>query len=173
MLHLAQVQKNSTSGNRELQVLAYQVDRSAWKLDRSLVIPLEDSVSLPEGMLVLWDKNSDCNLIDNLQPATDWILNLVREHLTAEGSQQRASSWQDAERLTKDAVDRQMVALEQAKIEQWRQEMTVQNLELNRRFLEIETRREQLQELEQSLKQDREQLQLWAASLQKKQSETI
>lgn len=155
MLHLGQVQKNSTSGNRELQILAYQVDKSVWELDKSTVIPLQDSVSFPEGTLVLWDKTADNNSLSNLQPAKDWILNLVQKY------------------LTKDAVDSQLVAAEQAKIEQWRQEVTVQNLELNRRFLEVETRREQLQELEQSLKQDREQLQLWAASLQKKQSEIM
>lgn len=155
MLHLAQVQKNPTSGNRELQILAYQVDKSVWELDKSIVIPLQDSVSFPEGTLVLWDKNSDNNSLSNLQPATDWILNLIQKY------------------LNKDTVDSQLVAAEQAKIEQWRQEITVQNLELNRRFLEIETRREQLQELEQSLKQDREQLQLWAASLQKKESEMM
>lgn len=155
MLHLAQVQKNSTSGNRELRILAYQVDKTVWELDKSTVVPLQDSVSFPEGTLVLWDKNPDNNSLSNLQPAKDWIVNLVQKH------------------LTKDAVDSQLVAAEQAKIEQWRQEITVQNLELNRRFLEIETRREQLQELEQSLKQDREQLQLWAASLQKKESEMM
>ena len=155
MLHLAQVQKNPTSGNRELQILAYQVDKSVWKLDESTVIPLQDSISFPEGTLVLWDKNFDNNSLSNLQPAKDWILNLVQKY------------------LNKDTVDSQLVASEQAKIEQWRQEITVQNLELNRRFLEIETRREQLQELEQSLKHDREQLQLWAASLQQKQSEMM
>ena len=155
MLHLAQVQKNPTSGNRELQILAYQVDKSVWKLDESTVIPLQDSISFPEGTLVLWDKNSDNNSLSNLQPATDWILNLIQKY------------------LNKDTVDSQLVASEQAKIEQWRQEITVQNLELNRRFLEIETRREQLQELEQSLKQDREKLQSWAASLQKKESEMM
>jgi hypothetical protein len=155
MLHLAQVQKNSTSGNRELQILACQIDKSVWKLDKSTAIPLKDFVSFPEGALVLLDKNPDNNTINNLQPAKDWILNLVQKY------------------LTKDAVDSQLLAAEQSKIEQWRQEITVQNLELNRQFLEIETRREQLQELEQSLKHDREQLQLWAASLQQKQSEMM
>lgn len=154
MLHLAQIQKNSTSGNRELQILACQIDKSVWKLARSTPIPLEDFVSFPEGMLVLLDKNPD-NTINNLQPAKDWILNLIQKY------------------LTKDTLDSQLLAAEQSKIEQWRQEITVQNLELNRRFLEIETRREQLQELEQSLKHDRERLQLWAASLQQKQSEMM
>lgn len=147
MLHLAQVQKNQTSSKLELQILAYQIDDSVWEVDNSTIIPLIEQAALLEGALVLLEKEPD-NVITNIQPAKDWILSLLQKH------------------HTKNAVNAQFIAAEQSKIEQWRQEITVQNLELNRRFLEIETRREQLQELEQSLKQDQEQLQLEATRLQ-------
>jgi hypothetical protein len=146
MLNLAQVQKNQTSGKLELQVLAYQVDENVWEVDNSIIIPLIEETSLIEGALVLLEKEAN-NAIFSIKPATDWILSLLQKH------------------LTKNAVSPQFVAAEQSKIEEWRQEITVQNLELNRRFLEIETRREQLQELEQSLKQEQEQLQLMADRL--------
>jgi hypothetical protein len=146
MLNLAQVQKNQTSGKLELQILAYQIDESIWEVDNSTVIPLIEETSLIEGALVLLEKEAN-NAIFSIKPATDWILSLLQKH------------------LTKNAVSPQFVAAEQSKIEEWRQEITVQNLELNRRFLEIETRREQLQELEQSLKQEQEQLQLMADRL--------
>ncbi|VEP11923.1 conserved hypothetical protein [Hyella patelloides LEGE 07179] len=146
MLHLAQVQKNPTSGNLELQVIASQIDDSVWEVDNSTLIPLTEEISLVESALVLLEKESD-NSITKIQPATDWILSLLQKH------------------FTKNAISPQLVAAEQSKIEEWRQEITVQNLELNRRFLEIETRREQLQELEQSLKHEQEQLQLMANRL--------
>lgn len=151
MLNLAQVQKNPNSGKLELQILAYQIDDSVWEVDNSTVIPLVEPNSLIEGSLVLLEKEAD-NVIFNIKPATDWVLSLLQKH------------------LTKNSVSPQFIAAEQLKIEEWRQEITVQNLELNRRFLEIETRREQLQELEQSLKQEQEQLQLMADRLKQGQS---
>jgi hypothetical protein len=146
MLNLAQVQKNPTSGKLELQILAYQIEDSIWEVDNSTVIPLIEQTSLIEGALVLLEKEAN-NAIFSIKPATDWILSLLQKH------------------LTKNAISPQFIAAEQSKVEEWRQEITVQNLELNRRFLEIETRREQLQELEQSLKQEQEQLQLMADRL--------
>lgn len=150
MLNLAQVKKNSTSNNLELQVLAYQTDEGVWKFDNSIILYPTETAFFTEGTLVLLEKKSD-NSIGNIQPAQDWILGLLQKC------------------LSQNEVNPQFVAAEQSKIEEWRQEITVQNLELNRRFLEIETRREQLQELEQSLKQDREKLQKLAGILKKEQ----
>jgi small-conductance mechanosensitive channel len=45
----------------------------------------------------------------------------------------------------------EFVQKEQEKIEIWRQEITSQSQDLTRRQLEIETRREQLEELEKKL----------------------
>ena len=141
MLNLAQVQKNPTSGKLELQVLAYQVADRVWEVDNSTTVSLAAEHPLQEGSLVLFDKSSDL-IVGNIQPATDWILDLLQEY------------------LTKNAISPEFIATEQNKIEQWRQEITIQNLELNRKVLELETRREQLQELEQSLEQEKERLEI-------------
>ena len=154
MLHLAQVQRNPTSDNLQLQILAHQVDDDVWQVESSKIIPLIETTTFSEGTLVLFEKGSD-NTISNIQPAKDWVLSLLQKH------------------FTRNAINPQFLAEEQSKVEQWRQEITVQNLELNRRFLEIETRREQLQELEQSLKHDREQLKLLADNLQQEQSDRV
>ena len=150
MLNLAQVQKNPNSKNLELRILAYQIDDEVWEVNNCTVIAVEETNSLMEGMLVLFEKEAN-NLISNIRPATEWIVSVLQKY------------------LTKNAFDSKFIAAEQLKVEQWRQEITVQNLELNRRFLEIETRREQLQELEQSLKQEQEQLQLMADRLKQEQ----
>ena len=139
MLNLAQVQKNPNSGNIELQILAHQIDDRTWEVDcAATILPVEENTLL-EGTLVLFDKESD-DIISSIQPAKDWILNLLQNH------------------LSRNAINPQLIAAEQIKIEKWRQEITIQNLELNRKVLELETRREQLQELEQSLKQERKKL---------------
>jgi hypothetical protein len=139
MLHLAQVQTNSDSGEKELQVLARQQSENIWEVDNSDVFVLAKESSLGEGVLVLVEMGESRQII-SIQEAKDWILSILQQY------------------LTKNAIDSQFIEAEQIKVEQWRQEITAQNLELNRRALEIETRREQLQELEQALKQDREDL---------------
>ena len=47
---------------------------------------------------------------------------------------------------------------EEARLEKWRQELTVQSQDLARIRLEVETRREELQQLEENLSLEREQL---------------
>lgn len=154
MLNLAQVQIDSTSGKTQLQVLARQISEHIWEVATSDTLSLAKESSLGEGVLVLVELSEDRQII-SIQEAKDWILTILQQH------------------LTKNAIDHQFIIDEQSKVEQWRQEITAQNLELNRRALEIETRREQLQELEQTLKQDREELirqqQKLAESIQQKQ----
>lgn len=156
MLNLAQVQIDSNSGKIQLQVLARQQSEYVWEVGNSDTLLLDKESSLGEGVLVLVEMGQDREII-SIQEAKDWILSILQQH------------------LTKNAINHQFVAAEQSKVEQWRQEITAQNLELNRRALEIETRREQLQELEQTLKQDREELiaqqQKLAESCQQKQVE--
>lgn len=148
MLNLAQVKKNLVSGQLELQIIASQLKDDNWEIAESDILPMPENMVVAEGLLLLLEREAD-QRISSLKPVKDWILEILKIHLSHEQSSQ-------------------LVAAEQLKIEKWRQEMTVQNLELNRRFLEIETRREQLQELEQTLKQEQERLQ---ALSQKFQSE--
>jgi chromosome segregation ATPase len=73
--------------------------------------------------------------------------------------------------LIPEVITSEFLHQEEVRIEQWRQEMTAQGLELTRRQLEIETHRDQLQELENSLKQEKEKLELIWLQLQQKQRE--
>ena len=140
MLYLAQVQKQPSSGETELQILAYETDENVWQVDTSGSLTLNQDSSLKEGVLVLVEREQNGRVV-SIKEAKDWIISILQQY------------------MTKNAINTQFIAEEQHKIEKWRQEITAQNLELNRRFLEIETRREELQQLEQSLKSKEEKLQ--------------
>lgn len=136
MLYLAQVETKPSSAEIQLQVLARQESEYVWSVDNSETLILTKESSLCEGVLVLVEISQERQVI-SIQDAKEWVLSILQQY------------------LTKNAIDPQFIEAEQRKVEQWRQEITAQNLELNRRALEIETRREQLQELEQELKRDR------------------
>lgn len=140
MLHLAQVQQNSTSGEMELKLLACQKSKHIWHIGEDLKsIPLTHNQTWGQGALLLVECGSEGEII-SIKEAKDLVLSLLKEVQNI------------------GLITPQFVETEQAKVEKWRQEITSQSLELNRRALEIETRREQLQELEQSLKQNQEKL---------------
>ncbi len=139
MLYLAQVEINPESAEIQLQVLARQESEYVWSVDNSQTLFLTRESSLGGGVLVLVEIGQQQQII-SIQDAKDWILSILQQY------------------LTKNAINPQFIENEQSKVEKWRQEITAQNLDLNRRALEIETRREQLQELEQELKRDREEL---------------
>jgi hypothetical protein len=140
MLYLAQVKTNSDSGAIELQLIARQQSEYIWEICTSQSLPLSDR-DLCEGVLVLveLDKNRQAIVIEN---AKDWVVNLIIEH------------------LSKTSISPEFVRQEQQRIEQWRQEIAAQSLDLTRRYLEVETQREQIEELEASLKLEREQIEL-------------
>lgn len=139
MLYLAQVEINPNSAEIQLQVLARQESEYVWSVDNSQTLFLTKESSLCGGVLVLVEIGQEQQII-SIQDAKEWILSILQQY------------------LTKNAINPQFIEVEQSKVEKWRQEITAQNLDLNRRALEIETRREQLQELEQQLKRDREEL---------------
>ncbi|MEY4520470.1 MAG: hypothetical protein RLZZ499_3070 [Cyanobacteriota bacterium] len=139
MLYLAQVEINPNSAEIQLQVLARQESEYVWSVDNSQTLFLTKESSLCGGVLVLVEIGQEQQII-SIQDAKEWILSILQQY------------------LTKNAINSQFIEVEQSKVEKWRQEITAQNLDLNRRALEIETRREQLQELEQELKRDREEL---------------
>jgi hypothetical protein len=140
MLYLAQVKTNSDSGAIELQLIARQQSEYIWEICTSQSLPLSDR-SWGEGVLVLveLDKNRQAIAIEN---AKDWVVNLIIEY------------------LSKNSISPEFVRQEQQRIEQWRQEIVAQSLDLTRRYLEVETQREQIEELEASLKLEREQIEL-------------
>ncbi|WP_013320943.1 hypothetical protein [Gloeothece verrucosa] len=154
MLYLAQVNKNTISGEMELQLLAHEKSEEIWEVSHSnsLSFPFHHYCDLAEGLLVLVEM-SEPEQIQKIKPAKDWILKMIEKHLKDN-------------KITPEFVEK-----EQERIEQWRQEITGQSLDLTRRHLEVETRRDQLQELEISLKQEKEKLEIRWQQLQKLQEE--
>jgi hypothetical protein len=144
MLHLAQVKKNPTSGERELQLLARQKSQYLWdvsysQMSDSPIISSEAAIALGEGVLVLVELEENQKIV-KIYEAKEWIISLIDNYLTNE------------------VITPEWVEQEQERIEQWRQEMTAKSLDLTRRQLELETHTEQIQELETKLKQEREEL---------------
>jgi hypothetical protein len=139
MLHLAQVTKNILSGELELQLLAYQKSEFEWKFCKEKYIALNPQSTLNQGILILVELSANGQII-RLKEAKDWILNLIRQY------------------LTNGDITPDFLAGEQTRIEKWRQELTVQSQDLTRIRLEIETRREELQQLEETFNLEKEKL---------------
>jgi hypothetical protein len=132
MLHLAEVIKNIASGELELHLLACQKSESQWSFDQDKYIALNKQTNLKEGLLILVELSEDGKII-RFREAKNWILNLIGQY------------------LTKGSITPNFIAEEQIRIEQWRQELTVKSQELTRIRLELELRREELQQLENNL----------------------
>lgn len=133
MRHLAQVQINPLSGNRQLITLADEQSDSSWLVGDRHEIPYPDNdLSVGTFVLIKLDQNRQIIEITN---ATEWLLDIVQHY------------------FDKGVITEDFIKKEQEKIETWRQEITAQSQDLTRRQLEIETRREQLEELEQKLSQ--------------------
>jgi hypothetical protein len=141
MLYLAQVKKNLVSGKLELELLAYQeANHQIWHIIDSEYVPL-DSEEFAVGVLVVVEYKENKTII-NIENATNWVLNLVQKY------------------LTNSLITPEFILEEEAKIEKWRQEIAQESQDLTRRHLELETRREELQELEKSLKREQQKLEL-------------
>ena len=144
MLYLAQVQKQGLLGKLGLRLLARQESEYTWTLivEKSVIPELEASVGnttllpLSEGLLVLVEL-SPSGEIEELQNATNWVLELVKIYLT-------------------NGITPSFLQQETERAEQWRQTLSLQSQELARRALEVEARREQIQALEESLRRDQE-----------------
>ena len=146
MLHLAQVQKKGFLGKAELRLLARQKSETTWALaaEADVILSVEAN-TFGEGTLVLAEVTDDLQ-VTHLQDATEWVLELVQKYLIA--GLTPALLQQEAERA-----------------EQWRQSLTLQSQELGRRTLEVEARREQIQELEENLKREKKELEALAQQL--------
>ncbi|MDY6938114.1 MAG: hypothetical protein SWY16_10650 [Cyanobacteriota bacterium] len=153
MLHLAQVSKKGILGKTVLRLLAHE------RIDKSWVIPEEeDFIDAPEansysdGVLVLVDIHPNRQII-SLKEATDWVMKLVSQYL-GEG------------------ITPSFLKQESHRVEQWRQSLTLQSQDLARRLVELETRREQIQALEDKLKREKRMLQSIKAQLQRQRKST-
>jgi hypothetical protein len=136
MLYLAQVHKNDFLDQYQLRLLARQESENFW-----LTISEETSMLLGKGntmsnnLLVLVEL-SPTGEIETIQDANDWVINLVQTYLST-------------------GITPEFLKQEAEKVENWQQNLTLQNQDLARRSLELEARREQIEALEESLKRQR------------------
>jgi DNA repair exonuclease SbcCD ATPase subunit len=139
MLHLAQVQKKGFLGKAELRLIARQKSENIWAVitEEEILLSSEAS-SFSEGLLVLVEVSGD-RQVTNIREANDWVIDLVQKYLLH-------------------GITPAFLKQEAERAEQWRQSLTLQSQELDRRALELEARREQIQDLEESLKRERKQL---------------
>ncbi len=136
MLYLAQVQKKGLLGKTGLQLLARQRSENAWTL-----LPGEETIltaeanSLSEGMLVLVELTSTRQVF-TVKDAKDWLLDIMQKFLV-------------------NGITPAFLQQETERAEQWRQSLTLQSQELDRRALELEARKEQIQDMEEKLKREK------------------
>ncbi|MEG4071970.1 hypothetical protein QUA30_04770 [Microcoleus sp. Pol14C2] len=147
MLYLAQVQNQEILGEISLQLLACQNSDDTWAIlseESLLTLPKDFDKNqinsatnvLSEGILVLADIGENSQVL-HIQAATNWVLQLVEKYLTTG--------------FTPDFLQQ-----EAQKAEDWRQSLTLQSQELSRRLIEVEARREQIQNLEAKLQQEKQ-----------------
>lgn len=139
MLHLAQVQNNKNVGTVELRLLARKQSETSWAIiNPEKNVPLTDTDSLNEGLLVLVDLCEN-HEVRSIKDAKDWVLEFVQQYLTI-------------------GVTPTFLKGEAERAEQWRHELTQQSQDLTRRHLEVEARREQIQVLEEELKREQQKM---------------
>ncbi len=152
MQYLAKVQKKAFLGGAELLLLAEQTSESTWTLLSSeRLVETTRLLAFQEGNLVLVELDN-LNQIAAVQDATPWVLSLV-EHYLAYG-------------VTPEALEQEI-----ERAERWRQSLTLKSQEVDRRALETAARRDEIQELERSLKQEREELEIRWQALEKLKQE--
>lgn len=134
MLHFAQVQKEATTGETKLRLLARQESEYTWALiEEAEVIPAAETEVWSNGLLVLVELSPTRQVL-SIKDATDWVLNLIKIFLAGE--------------ITLDFLQQEKV-----RVEEGLQTLTLEKLDLSRRLLEVEARREEIQELEAKLQQ--------------------
>lgn len=150
MLHLAQIKQKASEGKVLLQLLAQQKAEYAWAVldedeNQLCFDPDQQTDPYREGVLVLVDLSST-RQIQEIYDATHWVLEIVEQFLTF-------------------GITPTILQEEVQRAEQWRQSLTLQSQELGRRALEVEARRDQIQELEENLKQEKQAIDTITAQL--------
>jgi chromosome segregation ATPase len=135
VLYLAEVQKQkggllSGGGKTELRLLACQRTDQNWSTVSEEVIAAEDASKLNDGALVLVELNPN-RQVQRIQEAGRPLVNIL----------QNFSRQLEKFKLKEDEID------------QWKQSLTFQAQELNRREMDMEVRSEQLQNMEEELQQ--------------------
>ena len=140
MLYLAKVSQQGETGEISLQLLARQKSEHHWilSLNRNSITVSLDDATYSVGNLVLVTLTRD-RQVESVQDATDWVLSIIEKYLVA-------------------GITPNLLHEEAARAEEWRKELTLKTQDLARRALELETRRDQIQELEKKLEIERQQL---------------
>ncbi len=153
MQYLAQVQKKESSNGVELRLIARQYSEYGWTLmpDQE-VIPYDGERGFGEGVLLLV-KLSDTRQVLQAENAKDWLLKVMQTFLVS-------------------GITPEFLRSEAERAEQWRQDLTLKSQDLDRRALELEARREQIEQLEESLKREKKQMESLAVQY-KEQSQAL
>jgi hypothetical protein len=140
MLYLAKVSLTRETGEASLQLLARQKSEHHWVISTnkpSIALPHE-GCSYGDGVLVVARLNSD-RQVESIEDATDWVLDVIEKYLLR-------------------GIAPDVLYKEAERAEEWRKDLTLKTQDLARRALELETRRDQIQELEKKLESERQQL---------------
>ncbi|GAB4369075.1 MAG: hypothetical protein Kow00121_08730 [Elainellaceae cyanobacterium] len=131
-----------------LQLLALQKAEHAWAvLNENNSHFWVEADEYNEGALVLVEL-TPTKQVQHIHDAAHWVLEIIEQYLTL-------------------GVNPASLQEEVQRAEQWRQSLTLQSQELGRRNLEIEARRDQIQELEESLKHEKQAVDEIMAQLKK------
>lgn len=145
MQYLAKVQKKAFLGGAELALLAVRTSEDTWeRIQSERLVETTRLLVFQEGTLVLVELDG-LNQITAVEDAVPWLLDLVDQYLSYG--------------ITPAALEQEI-----ERAERWRQSLTLKSQEVDRRALETAARRDEIQELERHLKQEREELeQRWEA----------
>ncbi|MEM9502959.1 MAG: hypothetical protein AAGA01_03285 [Cyanobacteria bacterium P01_E01_bin.43] len=140
MRYLAKVERASFLGNAVLQLLARQVDDYLWeRLSQEKSVETSIALGVGDGAIVLVDMEPEADKILAVEDVVPWLLAIIEQFL-AQG------------------VTPEFLTQEAERAEQWRQSLTLESQEVERRALETAARRDEIQELERNLKTAREDL---------------
>jgi hypothetical protein len=152
MRYLAQVTKKGFSGDAELRLIARQKLGYAWTvLAEPESLPCGPTDGFGEGAFVLVTI-SETRQILALENAKDWLSEIIQLFLMND-------------------ITPTFLQEEAERAEQWRQTLTLQSQDLDRRALELEARREQLEQLEETLKREKKQMESLAIQCKEQSQE--
>jgi hypothetical protein len=142
MLYLAQVQNRGIPDTLDLVLLACQKAEHAWVVlnepARKVIDSPLSAIDYSDGLLVLAEITDDHQVV-SLVNAKDWVLTIIQQFLSS-------------------GITPEFLRQETERAEQWRQSLTLQSQEVDRRAIELEARREQIQELEENLNRQQKSL---------------
>ncbi len=140
MRYLAKVERASFLGNAVLQLLARQIDDFLWeKLHKVKTLETSVVLGVGEGAIVFVQLDESDTSVLAVEDAVPWLMTIIDQFLSQ-------------------GITPEFLAQEADRAEKWRQSLTLESQEVERRALETAARRDEIQELERNLKLLREEL---------------